>query len=392
MTSSYMTKQITTDHKDLIQDIAFDFHGKRVATASLDQSVKIWNIDDNNKWIFKEELKINPGLYKVAWAHPEFGSLIAVACDRLVWIYEETCFGSGKNTHGWVRRTPALSDARSAVTDLKFAPKFLGLQLAICAQNGEVRIYECADILSSNGGWTVVHSDLKTMMSSCSSCSWSTCFNLPFLLAIGSDESNTPADKLVIFEYNEDKRNYSRIEKQSVICSEPIRSLAFAPSVGKLYHVLAIASRSLMVSTIRPTMLKRGGGGGGANINSNAGGGGQGQGQNEKVPQEYTISTVTLDTDVSTWRVCWNTVGSVLASAGDDRKVRLWKCNYNSTWKCFAEITGDSCSTLIGPNFNEEMLLSQNADNVNNPMNNNNMNNENNDENNQQQRQIDCRQ
>lgn len=32
---SSITKQVKTDHKDLIQDIAFDFYGKRVATASL---------------------------------------------------------------------------------------------------------------------------------------------------------------------------------------------------------------------------------------------------------------------------------------------------------------------------------------------------------------------
>ncbi len=53
-----MTKQIETKHKDLIQDIAFDFYGKRVATASLDQTVKIWNIDEKNEWNFKEELKV----------------------------------------------------------------------------------------------------------------------------------------------------------------------------------------------------------------------------------------------------------------------------------------------------------------------------------------------
>jgi nucleoporin SEH1 len=58
MTSSNMTKLIITDHKDLIQDIAFDFYGKRVATASLDQSVKIWNINESNEWVFKEELKV----------------------------------------------------------------------------------------------------------------------------------------------------------------------------------------------------------------------------------------------------------------------------------------------------------------------------------------------
>lgn len=302
--ASYTTKQIKTDHKDLIQDIAFDFYGKRVATASLDQTVRIWNISESNDWVFKEELKvkksflnkhnkekrlillikiikINPGLYKVAWAHPEFGSLIAVACDRLVWIFEETCFGSGKNTqNGWVKRMPALSDARDSITDLKFAPKYLGLQLVLCAKNGQVLIYECTDILSSNV-WSLAHPELKTNMNSCSSCSWSTCFNLPILLAIASDESsNTTSDKLSIFEYNDNTRTYSKIEKlTSAICTEPIKSIAFAPSIGKLYHMLAIASRSLIVATLKTT----------------------------KESHKYTVSTVILDSDVSVrlvLRVC----------------------------------------------------------------------------------------
>lgn len=332
--ASYTTKQIKTDHKDLIQDIAFDFYGKRVATASLDQTVRIWNISESNDWVFKEELKINPGLYKVAWAHPEFGSLIAVACDRLVWIFEETCFGSGKNTqNGWVKRMPALSDARDSITDLKFAPKYLGLQLVLCAKNGQVLIYECTDILSSNV-WSLAHPELKTNMNSCSSCSWSTCFNLPILLAIASDESsNTTSDKLSIFEYNDNTRTYSKIEKlTSAICTEPIKSIAFAPSIGKLYHMLAIASRSLIVATLKTT----------------------------KESHKYTVSTVILDSDVSAWRVCWNTVGSVLASAGDDRKVYLWKRNYGDQWKCLSVITGDSCcSTLIAQNVNEYELLAR---------------------------------
>jgi WD40 repeat protein len=63
--TTYQTKQIKTDHNDLIQDIAFDFYGKRAATASLDQSVKIWNINDNNEWVFKEELKVTIYFYLV---------------------------------------------------------------------------------------------------------------------------------------------------------------------------------------------------------------------------------------------------------------------------------------------------------------------------------------
>lgn len=115
-----------------------------------------------------------------------------------------------------------------------------------------IQVYECTDVLSSNV-WTLVQPELKTNMSSCSSCSWSTCFNLPILLALGCDEPSTNnGEKLAIFEYDENNRAYLKIEKpQSAICNEPIRSLAFAPSVGKLFHVLAIASKSLLISTIK---------------------------------------------------------------------------------------------------------------------------------------------
>lgn len=63
MTSQNKLKQVQTYHKDLIQDIAFDFHGKRVATASLDQTVKIWNINENNEWVFKEEIKVSKTIF-----------------------------------------------------------------------------------------------------------------------------------------------------------------------------------------------------------------------------------------------------------------------------------------------------------------------------------------
>jgi hypothetical protein len=154
---------------------------------------------------------------------------------------------------------PPLSDARSPIIDLKFAPKYVGLQLVLCAQNGEVRIYQCPDILSANS-WTLVQPELKTNMSSCSSCSWSTCFNLPILLALGCDEANSNTEKLILYEYspthNSNTPTYSRVEKiQSIVCSDPIRSLAFAPSIGKSNHVIAIActARSLMVCSLKYT-------------------------------------------------------------------------------------------------------------------------------------------
>ena len=37
----FVAKNIPTDHKDLIHDVAYDFYGKRMATCSSDQSVKV---------------------------------------------------------------------------------------------------------------------------------------------------------------------------------------------------------------------------------------------------------------------------------------------------------------------------------------------------------------
>jgi len=37
----YVTKRISSDHNDLLHDVSFDFFGKRMATCSSDQNVKV---------------------------------------------------------------------------------------------------------------------------------------------------------------------------------------------------------------------------------------------------------------------------------------------------------------------------------------------------------------
>ena len=39
--SMFEVKPINTDHKDLIHDVSYDFYGRRMATCSSDQSVKV---------------------------------------------------------------------------------------------------------------------------------------------------------------------------------------------------------------------------------------------------------------------------------------------------------------------------------------------------------------
>lgn len=41
MMATFVTRNVQADHKDLIHDVAYDFYGKRLATCSSDQSVKV---------------------------------------------------------------------------------------------------------------------------------------------------------------------------------------------------------------------------------------------------------------------------------------------------------------------------------------------------------------
>lgn len=55
----------------------------------------------------------------------------------------------------WARRTN-LVDSRTSVTDVKFAPKHLGLLLATASADGIIRIYEAPDIMNLSQ-WSVQH-------------------------------------------------------------------------------------------------------------------------------------------------------------------------------------------------------------------------------------------
>lgn len=59
---------------------------------------------------------------------------------------------------------------------------------------------------------------------------------------------------------------------------------------------------------------------------------------------EITTAAQFDDHYCTVWRVCWNVMGTILASSGDDGCVRLWKDNYINNWKCVAVLKGDGTS------------------------------------------------
>ncbi|QQP34588.1 Nucleoporin SEH1-like, partial [Caligus rogercresseyi] len=70
-------KDLKCDHKDLIHDVAYDWYGRRLATCSSDQKVKIWDSDSGDGSCLPHGKTHSGSVWKVTWAHPEFGQILA---------------------------------------------------------------------------------------------------------------------------------------------------------------------------------------------------------------------------------------------------------------------------------------------------------------------------
>ncbi|XP_045452680.1 nucleoporin SEH1 [Melitaea cinxia] len=340
----FESQTIVADHKDLIHDVAYDFYGERMATCSSDQYVKVWDTDGQGGWRLTASWKAHHGsVWKVTWAHPEFGQVLATCSfDRTAAIWEEvgdtTASGAEKGLRTWVKRSN-LVDSRTSVTDVKFGPKHLGLLLVTCSADGIIRIYEAPDVMNL-AQWTLQHEIPTKVSISC--LSWNPSLSRsnsnPPMLAVGSDEPNnvnatgTQSDKVAnnekvfIYEYSESSRRWTRTECLSSVV-EPVNDLAFAPNLGRSFHLLAVATKDVRIIKIEPL----------PESSSATNGGG--------VRFKTEVLAAFDDHHSCVWRVAWNVTGTLLASSGDDCCVRLWKMQYMNQWKGVAVFKSDAASS-----------------------------------------------
>lgn len=343
----FVAKSVETEHKDLIHDVAYDHYGRRMATCSSDQSIKVWDIAEDGTSQQVAHWKAHSGsVWRVTWAHPEFGQVLATCSfDRTATIWEEVSAGGdpghehgggsgSESSSSWVKRT-SLVDSRTSVTDVKFAPKHLGLQLATCSSDGMVRIYEAPDVMNLSQ-WSP-QLEINSKMS-CSCIGWNPSrAHLP-MIAVGSDDPSAAGNsKVQIYEFNESSRKWVKVEA-IVGATEPVHDLAFAPNFGRSYHLLAIASRDVKIVSLKPVSP-------GKDLN-----GGQANYSNYSKFEIRQIASFN-EHNSQVWRVSWNVTGTILASSGDDGCVRLWKANYMDTWKSIGLLRGDApiaSATLSG--------------------------------------------
>ena len=347
-----MPQLLQSSHEDYIHDIAFDHYGRRIATASGDRTVKIWDLDENGEWTSSSdaggsEWKAHlSAVTSLSWGHPEFGQLLATSGnDGFATIWEERAEGSsgtaaastatgfmgisnqGGNADGtagvgavtstrWIERA-RLTDARKSVSTVKFAPRHLRLQVATGSADGVVRIYEAVDVMNLNQ-WLLkssikVEADSPTGLG-VTSLDWCTGRFDPPTIVTGDSSGNVN-----LYRYSESNKNWGLYMKLDGHFNprKGVLDVAWSPDVGRSYHLISSCGRD---GVLRVHSLKK---------NSD--------GQNGSLQLE---SSQKLDTSMETWRVSWNVTGTVLASSGDSGVVKLWKSNFKQEWQCVSDVQG----------------------------------------------------
>lgn len=317
---------ISSGHNDYILATALDAYGGRLATCSGDRCVKVWVLHQN-EWTLAHTWQAHTSaVTDVAWAHPEFGTLLATASADHSWKVWQDEGSSIKSTSYTMKAT--LTEARRAATCVAFAPRHWGLKVASGSADGCLRIYEAVDVANvaqwplaatltmtqqqnhDNGGHQQQHQQHTATHTtanhhSISAVSWCTGrFDAP-TLATASTVGCT------VVRYSEQARNWQAILQ----IPSAVIDVAWAPNVGRRHHTLAMTTAA---GGLRIVTLER--------------------------ATTQLASTQDMDDGGSSavWKCQWNVTGTVLATTGDAGLLQLYKKDPSTgDYKVVSQVRGD---------------------------------------------------
>ncbi|OWB82123.1 hypothetical protein B5S33_g745 [[Candida] boidinii] len=340
------TTPFPTGHSELIHDVEYDFYGKQLATCSSDQHIKVFDLDPTTQeWILNDSWKAHDSsIVKIAFASPQFGHiLVSVSYDRTLKVWEENFDEQVGSQRRW-KKLATISDSRYPLYDVAFAPSHLGLRVGTIGSDGILRIYDALEP-SDLRNWTMT-AELQMLQAPSDQ-------NVPSDFCLTWSPSRFSSEKILVtvskaaYILGRDKNDKYIPTLELPDHGGLIRSVAWAPSMGRSYQLVATGCQD---GVLRVFKLIENQNKGSAidldDINDNAADGVNSQ--DESLPN-LTIQSISTYEDhkidgkpQEIWKVSWNLTGTILSSAGQDGKIRLWKSAYNENFQCMSVINAES--------------------------------------------------
>lgn len=309
-----------TQHTDVIHDAQLDYYGRRLATASSDRSVRVFSVEPGQEPILQGTLTGHNGpVWQVSWAHPQFGSILAsCSFDGTVLIWKENSGAQSTSSpygkpasSAWQKIKEHKVHEGSSVNAIAWAPFESGLKLACASSDGRVSVLSCN--VDSDQQWESVEFHAHAV--GCNAVSWApvTSTNILQNSASKQQQPNRPllatggCDNLIrLWTWNESEHNYTQQGAALEGHSDWIRDVAFNPADR---HLLASCSQD---KTVRIWKCAESG-------------------------NTWTSQLLSKEPFAdSLWRLSWSVAGALLAVAGGDNKITLWREDGAGTW----ELTG----------------------------------------------------
>ncbi|CCD26705.1 Seh1p NDAI_0I01360 [Naumovozyma dairenensis CBS 421] len=332
-------------HEDLVHDVVYDFYGRHVATCSSDQHIKVFKLDkDTSEWQLSDSWKAHDSsIVSLDWASPEYGRIIVSASyDKTIKLWEENPDQEECSGRRW-NKLCTLNDSKGSLYCVKFAPPHLGLKISCIGNDGVLRIYEALEP-SDLRSWALT-SEIKVLpvppanhLQSDFCLSWCPSHSSTEKLAVCA------LDQALIYQRGKD----GKLQVVAKLNGHKglIRSISWAPSIGRWYQLIATGCKDGKLRIFKVTEKLS------ETSSSSAQDSSYGEHDSDTFMYGEEKEASSLQPSISVellsehddhkseiWSVSWNLTGTILSSAGDDGKVRLWKSTYSNEFKCMSVIS-----------------------------------------------------
>lgn len=303
---------LETDHEQPLNDCAFDYYSRRIATCANDNVVKIYDITVNNKPVMIAQLNDHTSsVWRVSWSHPRYGSLLATCSyDKSVFIYKETSLYKYEIVY-------MNLEHKSSVNCIEWSPHEFGLHLACASSDGYVSVISYLPFkeLTSEGYWH--RSSFKTHLNGASCLCWEKSNN--FTISSKSLNLNETSEvknslklvtggfdnQVIIWMFDNASKELHKIyQMNDKPHNAAIRDVAWKPSVNNANNVIASCSEDntliLWIEDLSNNRWKNG---------------------------------QTIKFDCKVYKMHWSSNGSLFAVAGENDQVFLYKENAEGVWE-----------------------------------------------------------